>query len=103
MRENDLLNLEKSTTVSEENAVFGALIHDSLRAQLECIFETLSDREIDIIKMRFGFEEGGPMTLQEIAERHGISSERVRQIEAKTMKKLRHPSRSQAIRDYLDD
>jgi RNA polymerase primary sigma factor len=95
-------DLEESIAISEESAVFGELISQLLREQLERIMETLSEREGEIIKMRFGFYDE-PMTFQEISEHFGISRERVRQIEAKTMKKLRHPSRTQSIRDYLDD
>ena len=103
MREKVLQGLEVSLAISEEKAVYGEFINDLLRQQLERILETLSDREGEIIKMRFGFENNGPMTFQEIADHFGISRERVRQIESKTMKKLRHPSRTQSIRDYLDD
>ena len=102
MRQMIMQDLEESIAISEERAVFGELIGQLLRQQLERILETLSEREGEIIKMRFGFYDQ-PMTFQEISEHFGISRERVRQIEAKTMKKLRHPSRTQAIRDYLDD
>jgi RNA polymerase primary sigma factor len=102
MRQIVTQDLEESIAISEERAVFGELISQLLREQLEQILETLSEREGEIIKMRFGFYDE-PMTFQEISQYFGISRERVRQIEAKTMKKLRHPSRTQAIRDYLDD
>jgi RNA polymerase primary sigma factor len=102
MRQIVIQDLEESIAISEERAVFGELISQLLREQLEQILETLSEREGEIIKMRFGFYDE-PMTFQEISQYFGISRERVRQIEAKTMKKLRHPSRTQAIRDYLDD
>ena len=102
MRQIVIQDLEESIAIAEERAVFGELISQLLREQLEQILETLSEREGEIIKMRFGFYDE-PMTFQEISQYFGISRERVRQIEAKTMKKLRHPSRTQAIRDYLDD
>ena len=102
MRELEMQDLEVSVAISEEDAVYGEFINDLLRQQLERILETLSEREGEIIKMRFGFYDQ-PMTFQEISEHFGISRERVRQIEIKTMKKLRHPSRTQSIRDYLDD
>lgn len=103
MREKEIQDLEISIAISEEDAVFGEIIHNLLGQQLEDILQTLSERESEIIKMRFGFKEIGPMTLPEIAVQFGISRERVRQIEIKTMKKLRHPSRSRSIRDYLED
>ena len=102
MGELEMQDLEVLVAISEEDAVYGDFINDLLRQQLERILETLSEREGEIIKMRFGFHDQ-PMTFQEISEHFGISRERVRQIETKTMKKLRHPSRTQSIRDYLDD
>lgn len=63
---------------------------------------TLSEREAGIVRLRFGLIDGRPRTLGHIGEVYGITRERIRQIEAKTMAKLRHPSRSQALRDYLD-
>ena len=63
---------------------------------------TLSDREASIVRLRFGLTDGQPRTLDQISHVYGITRERVRQIESKTMAKLRHPSRSQALRDYLD-
>jgi RNA polymerase primary sigma factor len=103
MRERDLENLEKALEISEDEAVSGVVIHDVFKAQLEQILGTLLDREAGIIRMRFGLEDGEPKTLAEIAEVYGVTRERIRQIEAKTMTKLRHPMRSQTIRDYLDD
>ena len=102
MRELEIQDLEVLVAISEEDAVYGDFINSLLRQQLERILETLSEREGEIIKMRFGFYDE-PMAFQEISEQFGISRERVRQIETKTMKKLRHPSRTQSIRDYLDD
>jgi RNA polymerase primary sigma factor len=103
MRENDLSNLEKALEISEDEAVSGIVMHEALKEQLEQILNGLADRESGIIKMRFGIEDGEPKTLEEIAGRYGVTRERIRQIEAKVMKKLRHPARTQAIKDYLDD
>ncbi|MFM2438333.1 MAG: hypothetical protein RLZ55_1152, partial [Actinomycetota bacterium] len=94
---------------------FGDLIEDSeaivpadavsftlLQEQLQGVLETLSDREAGVVKMRFGLTDGQPKTLDEIGKVYGVTRERIRQIESKTMSKLRHPSRSQVLRDYLD-
>ena len=63
---------------------------------------TLSEREASIVRLRFGLIDGRPRTLDEIGHVHGVTRERIRQIETRTMAKLRHPSRSQALRDYLN-
>jgi RNA polymerase primary sigma factor len=63
---------------------------------------TLPKREANIIQLRFGLIDGNPRTLEEIGRQYGLTRERIRQLEAKTMTKLRQPSRSQALRDYLD-
>ena len=94
---------------------FGDLIEDSeaivpadavsftlLQEQLDSVLDTLSDRESGVVKMRFGLTDGQPKTLDEIGKVYGVTRERIRQIESKTMSKLRHPSRSQVLRDYLD-
>ena len=73
-----------------------------LRDQLEQVLQTLSEREAGIVRLRFGLADGRPHTLDEIGQIYGVTRERIRQIESKTMSKLRHPSRSQALRDYLD-
>jgi RNA polymerase primary sigma factor len=73
-----------------------------LQMQIETILHTLSDRERGILQMRFGLLGGEPGTLQEVAQVYGVSRERIRQIETKTMCKLRHPSRADKLRDYLD-
>ncbi|HEV8526059.1 MAG TPA: sigma factor-like helix-turn-helix DNA-binding protein, partial [Actinomycetes bacterium] len=70
--------------------------------QLHSVLETLSEREAGIVSMRFGLTDGRPKTLDQIGKVYGVSRERIRQIEAKTMSKLRHPSRSQELRGYLD-
>jgi RNA polymerase primary sigma factor len=94
---------------------FGDLIEDSeaiqpgeavsftlLQEQLHSVLDTLSEREAGVVSMRFGLTDGQPKTLDEIGKVYGVTRERIRQIESKTMLKLRHPSRSQVLRDYLD-
>ena len=94
---------------------FGDLIEDTeaivpadavgftmLQQQLEQLLDSLSEREAGVIKMRFGLGDGMPKTLDQIGDTFGVTRERIRQIESKTMAKLRHPSRSQQLRDYLD-
>jgi RNA polymerase primary sigma factor len=94
---------------------FGDLIEDSeaivpadavnftlLQEQLHDVLDTLSEREAGVVSMRFGLTDGQPKTLDEIGKVYGVTRERIRQIESKTMSKLRHPSRSQVLRDYLD-
>jgi len=94
---------------------FGDLIEDSeavvpadavsftlLQEQLHQVLDTLSEREAGVVAMRFGLTDGQPKTLDEIGKVYGVTRERIRQIESKTMSKLRHPSRSQVLRDYLD-
>lgn len=94
---------------------FGDLIEDTeavvpadavgftmLQRQLESLLDSLSEREAGVIRMRFGLGDGQPKTLDQIGETFGVTRERIRQIESKTMAKLRHPSRSQSLRDYLE-
>ena len=104
------------TPLGEEgDSEFGDLIEDSeavkpeesvtftiLQEQLMQVLGGLTQREADVIKARYGLTDGQPKTLDEIGKVHGVTSERIRQIESKTMSKLRHPSRSQSLRDYLD-
>ena len=73
-----------------------------LQEQLHCVLGTLSGREAGVVSMRFGLTGGQPKTLDEIGKVYGVTRERIRQIESKTMAKLRHPSRSNVLRDYLD-
>ena len=73
-----------------------------LREDLQSVLATLSEREASITRLRFGLTDGRPRTLDEIGQVHGVTRERIRQIETKTMSKLRHPSRSRVLRDYLD-
>ncbi|MGN6797568.1 MAG: RNA polymerase sigma factor, partial [Gaiellaceae bacterium] len=100
----------------EEDSNLGDFIEDSdaivpidaasfilLQEQLDAILHTLSDREKKVIQLRFGLADGQPRTLEEVGQEFGVTRERIRQIESKTLSKLRHPSRSQKLRDYLDE
>ena len=105
-----------ATPLGEDgDSEFGDLIEDSeavvpadavsftlLQEQLHQVLDTLSEREAGVVSMRFGLTDGQPKTLDEIGKVYGVTRERIRQIESKTMSKLRHPSRSQVLRDYLD-
>ncbi len=73
-----------------------------LQEQLEFVLHSLSDRERQVIRLRFGLADGHPRTLEEVGREFGVTRERIRQIESKTLSKLRHPSRSQKLRDYLE-
>jgi RNA polymerase primary sigma factor len=75
---------------------------EAMQSQLLSVLQTLSEREAGVVRLRFGLTDGRPRTLDEIGQLYGVTRERIRQIESKTMSKLRHPSRSQALRDYLD-
>jgi RNA polymerase primary sigma factor len=99
----------------EEDSHLGDFIEDSdavvpidaasfilLQEQLESVLHTLSDREKKVIQLRFGLVDGHPRTLEEVGREFGVTRERIRQIESKTLSKLRHPSRSQKLRDYLE-
>jgi RNA polymerase primary sigma factor len=74
-----------------------------LQEQLDAILHSLSEREKKVIQLRFGLTDGHPRTLEEVGQEFGVTRERIRQIESKTLSKLRHPSRSQKLRDYLED
>jgi RNA polymerase primary sigma factor len=74
-----------------------------LQEQLDAILHTLSEREKKVIQLRFGLSDGHPRTLEEVGKEFGVTRERIRQIESKTLSKLRHPSRSQKLRDYLEE
>jgi RNA polymerase primary sigma factor len=80
----------------------GAVSFTLLQEQLRSVLGTLSEREAGVVSMRFGLTDRQPKTLEEIGKVYGVTRERIRQIESKTMSKLRHPSRSQVLRDYLD-
>ncbi|OKX96257.1 RNA polymerase sigma factor [Corynebacterium glutamicum] len=90
--------IEDSEAVVAVDAVSFTLLQD----QLQDVLETLSEREAGVVKLRFGLTDGMPRTLDEIGQVYGVTRERIRQIESKTMSKLCHPSRSQVLRDYLD-
>ena len=97
------------TIGDEGDSQLGDFIEDSeavsftlLQDQLQSVLETLSEREAGVVRLRFGLTDGQPRTLDEIGQVYGVTRERIRQIESKTMSKLRHPSRSQVLRDYLD-
>ncbi|WP_027718950.1 RNA polymerase sigma factor RpoD [Desulfovirgula thermocuniculi] len=76
--------------------------HTLLREQLEEVLKTLTDREQKVLRLRFGLDDGRARTLEEVGQKFGVTRERIRQIEAKTLRKLRHPSRSKKLKDYLD-
>src|SRR6185503_17404462 len=99
----------------EEDSHLGDFIEDSdavvpvdaasfilLQEQLGSVLHTLSEREKKVIELRFGLADGHPRTLEEVGREFGVTRERIRQIESKTLSKLRHPSRSQRLRDYLE-
>src|SRR5690625_2027604 len=90
--------IEVSEAIQPGEAVSCTLLQE----QLHSVLDTLSEREAGVVSMRFGLTDGQPKTLDEIGKVYGVTRERIRQIESKTMSKLRHPSRSQVLRDYLD-
>ncbi|KFI45491.1 RNA polymerase primary sigma factor [Bifidobacterium bohemicum] len=90
--------IEDTDAIAPSEAVAFSLLQEQFRQ----VLETLSPREAGVIKMRYGLEDGQPKTLDDIGRVYGVTRERIRQIESKTMSKLRHPSRSQALRDFLD-
>ena len=90
--------IEDTDAIAPSDAVAVSLLQE----QFKQVLETLSPREAGVIKMRYGLEDGQPKTLDDIGRVYGVTRERIRQIESKTMSKLRHPSRSQTLRDFLD-
>lgn len=90
--------IEEKTILSPSEAAAKQL----LKEQLESILNTLSKREREVLKLRFGLEDGRPSTLEEVGKRFGVTRERIRQIEAKALRKLRHPTRSKRLKDFLD-
>jgi RNA polymerase primary sigma factor len=87
---------------SEAVVAVDAVSFGMMQEQLSGVLQTLTEREAGVVRMRFGLSDGQPRTLDEIGQVYGVTRERIRQIESKTMSKLRHPSRSQVLRDYLD-
>jgi RNA polymerase primary sigma factor len=90
--------IQDSEAIQPAEAVSFTLLHE----QLHSVLGTLSEREAGVVAMRFGLTGGQPKTLDEIGKVYGVTRERIRQIESRTMSKLRHPSRSKVLRDYLD-
>jgi RNA polymerase primary sigma factor len=90
--------IEDSEAIQPDEAVSFTLLQE----QLHSVLDTLSEREAGVVSMRFGLTDGQPKTLEQIGKVYGVTRERIRQIESKTMSKLRHPSRSNVLRDYLD-
>ncbi|MBR3234084.1 MAG: RNA polymerase sigma factor RpoD [Atopobiaceae bacterium] len=91
--------IEDSTAVAPPEAASESM----LREQLDQVLDSLADRERKVIKFRFGLEDGHPRTLEEVGREFGVTRERIRQIESKTLAKLRHPSRSGRLKDYMED
>ena len=91
--------IEDSTAVAPPEAASDSM----LREQLDQVLDGLADRERKVIKFRFGLEDGHPRTLEEVGREFGVTRERIRQIESKTLAKLRHPSRSSRLKDYMED
>ncbi|PIR17794.1 MAG: hypothetical protein COV48_08285 [Elusimicrobia bacterium CG11_big_fil_rev_8_21_14_0_20_64_6] len=90
--------IEDKTTAAPSNTASSFL----RKTEIEKVLSSLTDREAKIIKLRFGIDSGYPRTLEEVGRIFRVTRERVRQIEAKAIRKLRHPSRSKGLRDYLD-
>ncbi|RVU98293.1 RNA polymerase sigma factor RpoD [Coriobacteriales bacterium OH1046] len=91
--------IEDSSAVAPPDAASDSM----LREQLDQVLDSLADRERKVIKFRFGLEDGHPRTLEEVGREFGVTRERIRQIESKTLAKLRHPSRSSKLKDYMED
>ena len=90
--------IEDRTTLAPADAASAQL----LREQVQEVLDTLTDRESRVLKLRFGLEDGRTRTLEEVGREFGVTRERIRQIEAKAIRKLRHPTRSKKLRDYLE-
>ena len=88
---------DKDATSPEQHASY-----ELLKEQLEEVLDTLTDREENVLRLRFGLDDGRTRTLEEVGKVFGVTRERIRQIEAKALRKLRHPSRSNQLKDFLD-
>jgi RNA polymerase sigma factor (sigma-70 family) len=90
--------------IKDDNAdtALDVVAQSLLRDEIDALLATLTDREAGVMRLRFGLQDGNPKTLGEIGEVYGVTRERIRQIEARTMSKMRHPARSQTLRDFLD-
>ena len=89
--------MEDATVQAPDEVVMHGLLHDDL----EDVMGTLSEREKMVLKLRFGIEDGHPRTLEEVGKVFNVTRERIRQIEAKALRKLKHPSRARKLRGYL--
>ncbi|BCD38500.1 RNA polymerase sigma factor SigA [Lactobacillus helveticus] len=92
---------DKDATSPEQHASY-EMLKEQLKEQLEQVLETLTDREENVLRLRFGLDDGRTRTLEEVGKVFGVTRERIRQIEAKALRKLRHPSRSNQLRDFMD-
>ena len=90
--------VEDASVQSPDEVVLHGLLHDDL----EEVMSTLSDREKTVLKLRFGIEDGHPRTLEEVGRVFAVTRERIRQIEAKALRKLKHPTRARKLREYLE-
>jgi RNA polymerase primary sigma factor len=86
----------------DTEAPVAAVTHELLREDITDVLNTLSHRERDVLKLRFGLEDGRQRTLEEVGQQFGVTRERIRQIEAKALRKLRHPNRNKRLREYID-
>ncbi|MBI6545538.1 MAG: sigma-70 family RNA polymerase sigma factor, partial [Cyanobacteria bacterium NC_groundwater_1444_Ag_S-0.65um_54_12] len=86
----------------EAEAPVNAVTHELLREDINDVLGTLSARERDVLKLRFGLEDGRSRTLEEVGQQFGVTRERIRQIEAKALRKLRHPNRNKRLREYIE-
>ena len=78
------------------------IAYEMMKKQLENVLDTLTDREENVLRLRFGLDDGRTRTLEEVGKVFGVTRERIRQIEAKALRKLRHPSRSKQLKDFLE-
>ena len=93
---------QKPEEAAEAPAPADAASHTLLKEQLGGVLSTLTPREEKVLRLRFGLEDGRPRTLEEVGKEFDVTRERIRQIEAKALRKLRHPSRSKKLKDFLD-